>query len=95
MTRTHAAVHVNTSTVFLHDAMTHPQPQPGSFFTLGGEEGIENAAPMFWANAMAVIGNGNADSPLPRMAPVAGLEYVHLDRPALRDSVQGITQEVG
>src|SRR5512142_351534 len=95
MASTHAAVHVNASPVLLHDTVTDPQPQPSPFFTLGGEEGIKNAAPMFFANAVAIISNGNAYSLLPGVAPIAGSEHMHLDGSSFPDSIQGIAHQVG
>lgn len=79
MARSYAAVHVDAAPIFLHNAMAHPESQAGSSFSFGGEEGIKDAAQVFATDAMAIIGNADAHSWLPGVAPVARLEDMYPD----------------
>src|SRR5712671_1548852 len=85
--------------MLLYDALADPEAQASSLLTLGGKEGIENAAQIFPFDAAGIVANHDRDSPamVASPAPILGLSNANRDARVgvVVESVKRIGNQIG
>src|SRR5438094_2446304 len=93
---THSAAHAHRPAVTLHDALRHPEPQPGPLTGLRGEERLEDLRDELVRYPLAGITNLDLDGIPPEdLGLGAGTRLCgDRDRPALWHRVRRVQQEI-